>query len=454
MRIIVLNGSPKGDNSVTMQYVKYIEQKYPQHSFTYVNAAQSIKKLENDAAYFDEVMATIQNSDGVVWGFPLYIYLVHANYKRFIELIWERGKQDVFRDKYAISIATSIHFFDNTALNYIQAVCDDLGMNYVEAFSAHMDDLLQENIRKNLLFFANSFFSAIEKQITTIKYYAPVTSAMIEYLPGKATPIGLNEKKAVIVTDSADLTQNIGKMVEHCRMLLAADIVDISKIKINGGCTGCIKCGFDNQCMYGNTDDVEKTYEMIQEYDIIIFAGTIRDRYLSARWKLFIDRRFSHTHQPLFSGKQFGWLVSGPLMQNHNLREILQAMSELDRTTLAGILTDEYASSQAIDDRIYAFGQILADAAAAGHVRPRTFLGIGGMKIFRDDIWGELRFVFQGDHRYYKKHGFYDFPQKRYKVRLRNFFMIMLTKIPSVKKNMRQNLTKFMLMPFQKVLKG
>ena len=31
MKIIVLNGSPKGDISVTMQYVRFIQKKFPQH---------------------------------------------------------------------------------------------------------------------------------------------------------------------------------------------------------------------------------------------------------------------------------------------------------------------------------------------------------------------------------------------------------------------------------------
>ena len=48
-----------------------------------------------------------------------------------------------------------------------------------------------------------------------------------------------------------------------------------------------------------------------------------------------------------------------------------------------------------------------------GYIKPRTFLGVAGMKIFRDDIWSELRVVFRADHRAYKSLGYYDFPQGR-----------------------------------------
>ena len=83
--------------------------------------------------------------------------------------------------------------------------------------------------------------------------------------------------------------------------------------------------------------------------------------------------------------------------------------------------------------------------------RPVTFLGFGGQKIFRDDIYGNLRFVFQGDHRYYKKHGFYDFPQKDIRARLTNLVMMTLTKIPSMKKAIRAEMAKHMAEPFKRV---
>ena len=39
MKIVVLNGSPKGNNSVTMQYVEYLRRKFPQHEWVQFNIA-------------------------------------------------------------------------------------------------------------------------------------------------------------------------------------------------------------------------------------------------------------------------------------------------------------------------------------------------------------------------------------------------------------------------------
>ena len=46
MKIIVLNGSPKGDLSITLQYVLLIRKKFPEHQFKVFNIAQEIRKLE------------------------------------------------------------------------------------------------------------------------------------------------------------------------------------------------------------------------------------------------------------------------------------------------------------------------------------------------------------------------------------------------------------------------
>ena len=99
MKITVLNGSPKGELSVTMQSVAYLAKLYPQHEFNIIHIALRIHRLEKDLAAFNQVIDQVRASDAVLWGFPLYILIVHAHYKRFIELIFERGAQACLRWK-------------------------------------------------------------------------------------------------------------------------------------------------------------------------------------------------------------------------------------------------------------------------------------------------------------------------------------------------------------------
>jgi hypothetical protein len=49
----------------------------------------------------------------------------------------------------------------------------------------------------------------------------------------------------------------------------------------------------------------------------------------------------------------------------------------------------------------------------------------------------------QADHKYYKHHGKYDFPQKELKFYIANPIMMALTKFPGFRKKFYGNLTKF-----------
>ena len=48
MKILVLNGSPKGKYSITLQTVLYLERKFPEHTFEVLHVGQRIKSLEKD----------------------------------------------------------------------------------------------------------------------------------------------------------------------------------------------------------------------------------------------------------------------------------------------------------------------------------------------------------------------------------------------------------------------
>jgi NAD(P)H-dependent FMN reductase len=105
MKIVVLNGSPKGMTSVTMQYVRFLQKGFPQHAFTIFIVCQNIKKFEGDQTVWREV---IEAGDVVLWATPVYVFLVPGPYKRFIELVIERGTQAAFKGKYAAILTTSV----------------------------------------------------------------------------------------------------------------------------------------------------------------------------------------------------------------------------------------------------------------------------------------------------------------------------------------------------------
>lgn len=456
MKITVLNGSQKGETSVTMQYVHFIQRSFPQHHLDIVPIAQHIRKLERNEQAWQEVLSRVRGSDGVLWAFPLYILHVHANYKRFIELIWERDAVEAFAGKYGASISTSIHFFDNTAHNYMEAICNDLGMRYLGSFSPEIRDLLNEEGQARTRMFAESFFQSIERRAPTARSYAPVAVRDFDYAPGSATDrVGTNGKKVLILTDAEPDQTNLLGMVKRFRASFAQEVetINLHDLDIKESCIGCLRCSYDNQCAYAGKDGYIEFYNAkVKEADVLVFAGAIKDRYLSSTWKTFFDRSFFNTHTPSLMGRQFGLIVSGPLSQNANLRTILEAWIELQHANLAGFVTDEYGDSAEVDAMLQNLAGDLLRCAEAGYIRPQTFLGVGGIKVFRDDIWGRLRTVFQADHRAYKRLGIYDFPQKDWGIRALNQVTPLLFKIPRVREEFTARIKTQMVTPYQKVL--
>jgi hypothetical protein len=113
---------------------------------------------------------------------------------------------------------------------------------------------------------------------------------------------------------------------------------------------------------------------------------------------------------------------------------VLEAFIEFQHSHLVGIVTDKSADSAAIDRQIENLAGRLIRCAEEGYRKPQTFLGVGAMKVFRDEVWGPLRFVFRADHKYYKAHGFHDFPQSAYKTRLLNALGAVAMKIAPFRK--------------------
>ncbi len=459
MKITVLGGSPKGDLSVTLQYVYFIQKKFPQHEWKVFHIGSQIKKIEKDEKAFQEILDEVGSSEGVLWAFPLYYLLVPSQYKRFIELIWEREATGVFKNKYTAVLSTSIHFFDHTAHNYMNAICDDLDMKYLGSFSAEMFDLLSRKGRERWLLFASEFFEGIQNRVPTAKKYAPIVYRPMEYLPG--SPMGqvrTRGKKVLILSDQRDPQTNLGRMVERFQKAFVEEVkvINLHQVDIQGGCMGCLQCGYDYQCSYGHQDEFISFYQHeVRPAEILIFCGTIRDRYLSSRWKMFFDRSFFNTHTPSLTGKQVGFLISGPLTQNANLRQIMEAYTEWQGANLVDIVTDEVEDSKQLDEHLLFLAQQVVHFAEKNYIKPKTFLSVAGMKIFRDDVWGRLRFPFQADHQFYKRNGLYDFPHRKYKARLINAILILLTKIPSLRREIyRKRIKKEMLKPFQKVIHG
>lgn len=150
-------------------------------------------------------------------------------------------------------------------------------------------------------------------------------------------------------------------------------------------------------------------------------------------------------------GKSIGYIVSGPLRHEPSLREVLEARSEVGQLFLLDIVTDEYETDQEITSLLINLAEKTMWAMEQRPQRPANFMGVGGMKVFRDLIY-VMQGLMQEDHRFYKKHGLYDFPQKQVKQILQMKLIGLLLKSPKTRKKMGTRMNEAILKPYTEAI--
>lgn len=439
MNVCVISGSPKGANSITYQTVLYLEKRFPNCSFRTLHVGQRIRSYEKNMS---EALEAISQAELLLFCYPVYTFLAPAQLHRFVELLKESGAD--LSGKYAAQISTSKHFYDTTAHAYVKENCQDLGLRYVGGLSADMEDLLKKQGQRDAVVFWRMVLWKIKNRI-----FEPVPP--MEDLTSPVYVRSFSEKKkrpgkeTVIVADLKPEDESLANMIADFRAVYPykTRVVNIREYPLKGGCLGCFHCAATGKCIYKDGFD-EFLRKEIQGGAAIVYAFTIRDHSMGARMKMYDDRQFCNGHRTVTMGSPIGYLVNGNLEQEANLRMVIEGRAQVGGNFLAGAATDA--------EGIRRLAKTLTYALAHHVTQPAAFLGVGGMKIFRDLIW-EMQGMMKADHQFYKEHGFYDFPQKKIGTIWKMRLVGMLISNPKVQAKMGNKMTEGMLMPYRKVLK-
>lgn len=420
MKILVLNGSPKGDNSITLHTCLFLEKKFPEHQFRYLNVGQTIKALEKD---FLPAQEALKEAELIVFCYPVYTFLVPSQLHRFVELMKVSGID--FSGKVATQVSTSKHFYDITAHRFIQDNCADMGLKYLDGLSADMDDILTEKGQKQ----------AVD---------------WLDFLFWQLNPVEIQRtaKKAVIVADLLPEDTALKAMIDRFKAVFPyeCDVINIEDFPFQGGCLSCFNCAATGKCVYkdGFDDFLRNT---IHKHDAILYAFRIKDHSMGSRFKMYDDRQFCNGHRTVTMGTPFGYLVAGKYSKEENLRLLLEARAQVGGNFLAGVATDEFDANKDIDK----LAATVAYAMEKQYTPPQNFLGVGGMKIFRDLIY-LMRGLMRADHKFFKSHGQYDFPQKKWKTSWMMYLVGWLMNNPTMKKKAGGKMSEGMIAPYKKIL--
>lgn len=442
MRIAVINGSPKGEYSITLQTVNYLAKRYPEHQFEVLDAGRKIKALEKD---FSEAERLVSSADAILFSYPVYTFLAPSQLHRFIELL--KGSGIDLKGKLATQISTSKHFYDVTAHKYIEENALDMGMRYIRGLSADMEDLLKESGRRDAEKFFERFLWSSENGIFEVS-----DKNEPEFLPNAASvPESAvshsDEKDVVIITDNTDENSSLHSMIERFRAVFGykTRVVNISEYPLAGGCLGCFRCAVSEKCVYKDGFDTFLR-ENIQKADAIVYAFCVSDHSMGARFKMYDDRNFCNGHRTVTVGMPVGYIVSGRYSMENNLRTVIEARCETGGNFLSGVATDESDTDVSID----AMARSLEFSLRTAHTAPQNFYGVGGMKIFRDLIY-QMRGMMRADHKFYKKQGIYDFPQKKRLTSMKMYLVGLLLSNEKILSKMGNKMNEGMIAPYKKL---
>ncbi len=439
MNIVILNGSPKGDYSITLHTCLYIQKLFPNHDYKILNVGKEIKKLEKDPSASLEIL---KSADLILFSYPVYTFIVPYQLHRYIELIKESGID--LRGKFATQISTSKHFYDITAHRFIQDNCADLGLKYIKGLSADMDDLTAEQGRLD----AEKFMEYVLHCVNTGLYEQPSVSgasSAVEYSPSLAETSKKGGKETVIVASLEESDTSLKAMIADFQRVYPypTRIVNINDYHFLGGCISCFNCAKDGKCIYKDGFDAFLRQE-IQTASSIVFAYSVKDHSMGSRFKLYDDRQFCNGHRTVTMGMPMGYLVSGDLTGEENLRTIMEARCEVGHNFYCGAAVDPEGIKNMSARMVYALEN--------EYVQPANFYGVGGMKIFRDLIY-LMRGLMVADHKFYKKHGIYDdYPQKQKGKLIAMLLVGKMMNDPKLRKKLSGQISEGMIMPYKKVL--
>lgn len=434
MKVLIINGSPKGDYSTTLQTALYITKKFPEVEFSFINAAQQIRSLEKD---FTPALQKIHESDVLLFCYPVYTFIVPSQLHRFIELMKESGQD--FSSKAASQITTSKHFYDITAHRFIEDNCHDMGISIVDGLSADMDDLLTPTGQKQALDFFRRLCWSLERG-----YFKHQTR------PSEAAASDSKDRslRAVIVADITGSNPALVEMVERFRSTFpyGCDLVNIREFPFKGGCISCFNCSSTGKCIYKDGFD-DFLRNDILKHDAIVYAFTIKDHSMGHQFKLYDDRQFCNGHRTMTMGMPIGYLVDGDLSEEDNLRLIMDARVQVGSNFPAGVATNGDGGLSEVDRLAATIAFALENRLST----PQNFLGVGGMKIFRDLIY-LMRGMMKADHTFFKTHGQYDFPQKKWGTSMKSYLVGWLMGSKALKAKMGNKMNEGMIAPYRKVI--
>lgn len=285
MKICVLSCSPKGDTSLTLQTIRFLEKFYPEDTFkTHMTFTASCPQdVIDDAADSDLIM--ILSS--------IFHLNVHAQMISMLDVLASGLKEKLGDDYKKLNftyLTTSNFLYEIGAHRYVESWARTQKLTFRRALSLKDDSVLTEVGREELY------------------RWFQYTKDTIELSRNGGIPKATEVRKVSIINDGlnqerTDLIKNLFQE-RNCEV----KVFNLNDYKIRP-CTACFAC-YSNRVCHIKDDFEGLVDEAGTGADLIVNVGTLKCGMLSQQYKFFTDRHV-----------QFGRAGSGDEMVRMSLVE-------------------------------------------------------------------------------------------------------------------------------------
>lgn len=405
MKILVLSGSPKGEDSVTLQYMYYLQKYYKEDSFDIA--------IVGDGKYTDDLTDRIKNADLIIYTSSIFHFSVHQQTLVFLDSL-EKHK-DILKDKPFTYFTTSVMIMEFTAHTVMKSAIERFGARYIRSLSLFDDALFK-----------------LEGQTDLVNWFRYVKSVV-----NNTVDFDFKDRHfSIIMLDATDgsndkLNNAMTEIAKHYRALGIEEIKTVELRNYNIlPCISCGACYTELKCFH--KDDFLKVIdEVYASADIIFTVSEQKYGQLSPVYKAWLDRhvqygRHAYPHGFILDriaeekrgAYQSRWTMHGHIIDSKdNCPHIDSIYYDIHSNSYMNFLSDAYIGYYDVSENGFNRYQSSLknylenfDRALDSELRPT-------IDFYKEGIWDRFRRVAWNiqkntpkDYEHYKREGAYELP--------------------------------------------
>ncbi len=365
MIVSVLNGSPHGEHSATLQHVRFLASRWLGDEVRVLQVGSEVEEYCQPGEARHRLLDTIAPSNLLLVCFPVYLAMAPAQLMRLLEHLRAEGG-DCLRGKPVALLCTGEGFGMALALRSLRGALETLGCLPVGEWAGEPDSFLRPEGRERLLVYWQELHWAVERGMgqaakgdePSSYVYSPTGSARLGIPDQVSKTIGRN---TVLVTDCEREHASLRSMINTFKLLYPLTIREVSISSFYGarGCIGCSRCAHSRRCIH--SDGFEDLIENhLKPADALVFAAPVAGRLIGSAWKVIFDRLLMTGRWEATRGKPAGWLLSGSLSREGALCDWLQIVGDTQGIALVGMACDEAAEDLQVTDTLLQLAERLA----------------------------------------------------------------------------------------------